>query len=109
PLCPLTYSAFTFINTMSEFDGDPPGLACRPFDRDRDGFVMGEGAATLVLEEWSHAKARGAKIYGELLGFSLNNDAYHMTSPLPCGTAAIRAMNDALNDAGVTPDQVDYV
>jgi len=106
PLSPLTYGAFAFIRTMSR--GEPP-KACRPFDLQRDGFVMGEGAASLIVEEYEHAKRRGARIYGELLGGSLNNDAYHMTTPNPSGRPVIRAMRDALNDAGVRPEQVDYI
>jgi 3-oxoacyl-[acyl-carrier-protein] synthase II len=106
PLSPLTYGAFAFIRTMSRAN---PSIACRPFDRERDGFVMGEGAASLVLEEYEHAKGRSADIYAEVLGYSLNNDAYHMTSPLPSGDACIRAMRDALRSAEVNPDQIDYI
>ena len=106
PLSPLSFGAFAFIRTMSRCD---PSVACRPFDRNRDGFVMGEGAASLILEEYDHAKARGAHIYGEVVGYSLNNDAYHMTSPLPSGDSCIRAMEDALNAAQINPDQIDYI
>src|SRR5918998_2752840 len=91
PLSPLTFGAFAFIKTMSQPTGDP-AEACRPFDLSRDGFVMGEGAASLVIEELEHARARGAHIYAEVLGYSLTNDAYHMTSPLPTGDSCIRAM-----------------
>ncbi len=108
PLSPLTYGAFAIIKTMSQSTGDP-ALSSRPFDRLRDGFVMGEGAASLVIEELEHAKARGAHIYAEVLGYSLNNDAFHMTSPLPSGDSCIRAMRDALSDAGLTTDQIDYI
>jgi 3-oxoacyl-[acyl-carrier-protein] synthase II len=108
PLSPLTFGAFDFIKTMSRFDGDPQ-TACRPFDLERDGFVMGEGAASLIIEEYEHARKRGARIYAEVLGYSLNNEAYHMTSPMPSGEPAITCMRDALADAGVTPDQIDYV
>ena len=108
PLSPLTYGAFDFIKTMSRWEGDPP-FACKPFDADRDGFVMGEGAASLVLEEYGHAHARGARIYAEVFGYALNNEAWHMTTPLPGGEAVIACMRDALADAGVAPDQVDYI
>ncbi|HEX3817108.1 MAG TPA: beta-ketoacyl-[acyl-carrier-protein] synthase family protein [Chthoniobacterales bacterium] len=108
PLSPLTYGAFAFIKTMSQHEGDP-AEACRPFDRLRDGFVMGEGAASLVIEELEHARARGAHIYAEVLGYSLNNDAFHMTSPLPSGESCIRVMQEALADAGLAPEQIDYL
>ncbi|MEP6938002.1 MAG: beta-ketoacyl-[acyl-carrier-protein] synthase family protein [Chthoniobacterales bacterium] len=108
PLSPLTFGAFAIIKTMSQWTGDP-AQACRPFDLSRDGFVMGEGAASLVVEELEHARARGAHIYAEVLGYSLNNDAYHMTSPLPSGESCIRAMRDALTDAGLQPEQINYV
>ncbi len=99
PLAALSYGAFDLIKTMSRWEGDP-ALSSRPFDRLRDGFVMGEGAASLVIEELEHARARGAHIYAEVLGYSLNNDAFHMTSPLPSGESCSRAMTDALADAG---------
>ena len=106
PLSPLTYGAFANIRTMSEAD---PSVSCRPFDLNRDGFVMGEGAASLVVEEYEHAKARGARIYAEILGFSHNNDAYHMTSPHPNGEPTIRAIKDALADAATNPDEIEYI
>lgn len=110
PISPLTFGAFALIKTMSRLD-DPenPGRAYRPFDLERDGFVMGEGGATLILEELGHAKARGARIYAELLGYGLNNDAFHMTSPLPNGESAIAVMREALRDAGLEPAQIDYI
>ena len=108
PLATLSFGAFDFIKTMSRWDGDP-ALSCRPFDKLRDGFVMGEGAASLVLEELEHARARGARIYAEVLGYSLNNDAFHMTSPLPSGESCIRAMQEALTDAQLQPEQIDYI
>jgi 3-oxoacyl-[acyl-carrier-protein] synthase II len=108
PLATLSFGAFDLIKTMSRWTGDP-AFACRPFDRLRDGFVMGEGAASLVIEELEHARARGARIYAEVLGYSLNNDAFHMTSPLPSGESCIRAMRDALADAKLAPEQIDYV
>jgi 3-oxoacyl-[acyl-carrier-protein] synthase II len=107
PLTTITIGAFDIIKTMSR--NQDPQTASRPFDRLRDGFVMGEGAASLILEELEHARARGAKIYAEVLGYSLNNDAFHMTTPLPSGDSCIRAMRDALADAQVPPDQIDYV
>ena len=106
PLSPLTSGAFAFIRTMSR---SHPSIACRPFDRERDGFVMGEEAASLVLEEREHAKKRGADIYAEVPGYGLNNDAFHMTAPLPSGDSCIRAMRDALDFARVNPEQIDYI
>src|SRR5205823_10585602 len=108
PLATLTIGAFDIIKTMSRWDGDPV-FACRPFDRLRDGFVMGEGAASLIVEELEHARARGAHIYAEVLGYSLNNDAFHMTAPLPSGESCIRAMRDALTDAQLAPEQINYI
>jgi 3-oxoacyl-[acyl-carrier-protein] synthase II len=84
-------------------------LASRPWDKDRDGFVIGEGAGLVMLEEYEHAKARGARIYAELAGFGMSSDAYHMTSPSQNGEGAARCMLNALNDAGLNPDQVDYI
>jgi 3-oxoacyl-[acyl-carrier-protein] synthase II len=108
PLSPLTYGAFDFIKTMSRWQGDP-AQACRPFDRTRDGFVMGEGGASLIIEELEHARRRGAHIYAEVLGYALNNEAYHMTTPLPGGEAVSLCMRDALRDAGVEPGRIDYI
>jgi 3-oxoacyl-[acyl-carrier-protein] synthase II len=108
PLSPLTYGAFDFIKTMSRWKGEP-ALACRPFDRDRDGFVMGEGGASLVLEEYEHARTRGAHIYAEVLGYALNNEAWHMTTPLPSGESVIACMRQALASAGLEPGQIDYI
>ena len=108
PLTTITIGAFDIIKTMSRWQGDP-ALACRPFDLLRDGFVMGEGGASLVIEELEHARSRGAHIYAEVLGYSLNNDAFHMTSPLPSGESSIRAMREALADARLAPDHIDYI
>jgi 3-oxoacyl-[acyl-carrier-protein] synthase II len=108
PLTTITIGAFDIIKTMSRWSGDPT-LACRPFDHLRDGFVMGEGATSLIVEELEHARARGAHIYAEVLGYSLNNDAFHMTSPLPSGESCIRAMGDALADAQLAAEQIDYI
>ena len=110
PLSPLTFGAFAIIKAMSQLNGrGNPAFSCRPFDRLRDGFVMGEGATSLVIEELEHAQSRGAHIYSEVLGYSLNNDAFHMTSPLPSGESCIRAMHDALSDAQLTPAKIDYI
>ena len=108
PLSPLSFGAFAIIKAMSQWKGDP-AQACRPFDLERDGFVMGEGAACLIIEELEHARRRGAHIYAEVLGYSLNNDAFHMTSPLPSGESSMRAMRESLADAGITPEQIDYI
>lgn len=88
---------------------DDPATASRPWDKDRDGFVLGDGAGVVVVEEYEHAKKRGAKIYAEVIGFGMSGDAYHMTSPSEGGEGASRCMNNALNDAGINPDEVDYV
>jgi 3-oxoacyl-[acyl-carrier-protein] synthase II len=108
PLTTITVGAFDIIKTMSRWSGDP-ALACRPFDLLRDGFVIGEGATSLVIEELGHARARGAPIYAEVLGYSLNNDAFHMTAPLPSGDSCIRAMREALAAAQLAPEQIDYI
>jgi len=108
PLSPLCFGSFAIIRAMSTRNDDP-ATASRPFDRDRDGFVMGEGAAVLVLEEWERARARGAQVYAEVLGYGLTNDAYHMTAPRPDGSQAARAMRLALDDAGLTAESIDYV
>ncbi len=108
PLTPLIFGAFDIIRAMSTRN-DKPAAACRPFDKERDGFVMGEGAAVLVLERLDHALARRATIYGEVLGYGSTNDAYHMTAPLPSGNQAARAIRLALADAGVAPRRIDYI
>src|SRR5437667_8700674 len=107
PLSRLTIGAFDIIKTMSR--SEDPAVASRPFDRLRDGFVMGEGAASLIVEDLGYARARDAHIYAEVLGYSLNNDAFHMTAPLPSGESCIRAMRDALTDAQLAPEQIDYI
>jgi 3-oxoacyl-[acyl-carrier-protein] synthase II len=101
-------ASFSSMKALSTRNDDPHG-ASRPWDRDRDGFVMGEGAGVVVVEELEHAKARGAKIYCELTGYGLSADAYHMTAPPPDGEGAVRAMQMALKHAKITPDKVDYV
>ncbi|HEY2066273.1 MAG TPA: beta-ketoacyl-ACP synthase II [Gemmatimonadaceae bacterium] len=108
PLAPLCFGAFAIIRAMSTRNDDPAG-ASRPFDRDRDGFVMGEGAAVLVLEELGRAKARGAHIYAEIVGYGVSNDAHHMTAPRPDGSQAARSMRLALREAHVLPHEVGYV
>ena len=108
PLAPLTFGAFDIIKVLSGRNDDP-AAASRPFDRDRDGFVMAEGGATLVLEEWERAARRGARIYAEVLGYATTNDAHHMTAPRPDGAQAARAMTDALADANLPPQAIDAV
>jgi 3-oxoacyl-[acyl-carrier-protein] synthase II len=108
PLAPLCFGAFAIIRAMSTRNDDP-ATASRPFDKDRDGFVMGEGAAVLILEEHDRAVARGARIYAELLGYGTTNDAHHMTAPRPDGAQAARSMQMALDDAGVSSSEIDYV
>lgn len=108
PLHPLTFGAFDFIRTMSRWKGEPQ-RAYRPFDLHRDGFVMGEGAGSVVLEEYGHAVRRGATIYAEVCGFSLNNEAHHMTTPHPGGEMVVAAMRGALEDAGMVPEEIDYI
>jgi 3-oxoacyl-[acyl-carrier-protein] synthase II len=108
PLAPMTYAAFSVIRAMSTRNDDP-AHASRPFDEARDGFVMGEGAAVLVLEERQRALARGAKLYAEVVGYASTNDAYHMTAPRPDGRQAARAMRLALADGDVAPTDVGYI
>lgn len=108
PLAPLTFGAFAMIRVLSQRNDDP-ATASRPFDVDRDGFVMGEGAAVLVLEDWEAAGARGARILGELVGFGASTDAYHLTAPLPSGEAAAAAVTTALADAGLAATDIGYV
>lgn len=108
PLSPLCFGAFAIIRAMSQRNDDPEH-ACRPFDNGRDGFVMAEGAAMLILEEYEMAKARGARIYGEILGHAITNDGFHMTQPRPDGKQAARCLTMALDRAGLNPEQIDYV
>jgi len=108
PLASLTFGAFDTIKSMSKEAKDPT-RACRPFDTSRSGFVMAEGGGSLLLESLEHARARGAHIYAEVLGYTLNNDAYHMSSSLPEGEAAIESMRATLEEAKLRPDQIDYI
>jgi 3-oxoacyl-[acyl-carrier-protein] synthase II len=107
-IIPIGLAGFSAMKALSTRN-DEPKRASRPFDRDRDGFVMGEGAGVVVVEELEHAKARGAKIYCELTGYGLSADAHHMTAPPPDGEGAVRAMRMALDHAKTRPDQVDYI
>ncbi len=107
-ICPISMAAFDNIHAISRRNDDPQG-ASRPFDATRDGFVMGEGAAALILEDLEFAKARGATILAELIGYASTGDAYHVTEPAPGGEGLVRAMRRALQKAGLRPDQVDYI
>lgn len=107
-VCPLGIAGFSSMRAMSTRNDDPT-TASRPFDKDRDGFVMGEGAGIVVLEEYEHAVKRGAKIYAEVGGYGATCDANHITAPSPGGEGGARAMVKAMNEAGLTPDQVDYI
>ena len=107
-IIPIGLGGFGAMKALSTRN-DEPQRASRPFDRDRDGFVLGEGAGVMVVEELEHAKARGAKIWCELAGYGLSGDAYHMTAPPPDGEGAARAMKMALDHAAITPGEVDYV
>ncbi|MEM6680602.1 MAG: beta-ketoacyl-ACP synthase II [Pseudomonadota bacterium] len=108
-ICPLGIAGFNQAKALSTRYNDAPEKASRPYDEGRDGFVMGEGAGIVVLEEYEHAKARGATIYGEIIGYGLSGDAYHVTAPAPDGDGGYRAMQMALKRAGIAVDDIDYI
>ncbi|HYJ52057.1 MAG TPA: beta-ketoacyl-ACP synthase II [Allosphingosinicella sp.] len=108
-ICPIGIAGFAQARALNMTYNDRPEQASRPYDKDRDGFVMGEGAGVVVLEEYEHAKARGAKIYAEVVGYGLSGDAHHVTAPHPEGSGAYRSMEMALKKADMTPSDIDYI
>jgi 3-oxoacyl-[acyl-carrier-protein] synthase II len=108
-ICPIGVAGFIACRAMSTGFNDTPERASRPYDKDRDGFVMGEGAGVLIVEEYEHARARGAKIYAEVAGYGMAGDAYHITAPAEDGDGGFRAMRAAVRDAGIEPSEIDYI
>jgi len=108
-ICPIGVAGFIACRAMSTGFNDTPERASRPYDKDRDGFVMGEGAGILIVEEYEHARARGAKIYAEVAGYGMAGDAYHITAPAEDGDGGFRAMRAAVRDAGIEPSEIDYI
>src|SRR4029078_12617080 len=109
PINRLSLAGFAACRALSPGFNDTPEKASRPYDKDRDGFVMGEGSGIVVLEEYGHAKARGAKVYAELIGYGLSGDAYHVTAPPPDGNGGFRSMRSAMRHAQKNPEDIDYI
>jgi 3-oxoacyl-[acyl-carrier-protein] synthase II len=109
PVNRISMAGFAAVRALSTGFNDRPTKASRPYDKDRDGFVMGEGAGVVILEEYEHAKARGAKMYAELVGYGMSGDAFHITAPTPDGDGAFRCMTAAIKRAGIRPGEIDYI